>query len=404
MYARRKKKVWLFVVGVIVLGITLISYLVVMGTGLLEGPAVTALIEVAMHDDVLVFSENTHNLPQEYQVFKATQAQLLKSPFVLMAALRKPEIAALEMVKRESADPVAWLQDNLKVSFPGDSAIMEVSLTDRNTAEAAKLVNAVVEAYMSEVVECDRSMLHRRLADLDNVLARKEREIRKRRTTMKRLADELGTGDKGTLSLKMQLALQQLNVYRSQLTRMQVDLRQLRAERTALQANLARITESSTSGSKPDAPDQPTSPAPPVAEELSKLSEQLSRIITKLADTEVSQELQDDLKKIRQRVDNLRRQQSGAERIAELKERIAELTVKIAVLTEEIKSLRETVANHQKQFERIGRSTVELDMMHAELENLEAVRKQIATKRETLEVETNARPRIRLRQKAEAMQ
>ena len=74
----------------------------------------------------------------------------------------------------------------------------------------------------------------------------------------------------------------------------------------------------------------------------------------------------------------------------------------IAVLTEEIKSLRETVANHEEQFERIGRSTVELDMMQGELENLEAVRKKIATKREMLEVEANARPRIRPRQRAEA--
>ena len=54
MNTHRKGKVWVFVVGVMVLGLILAGYLVVTETGLLEGRAATALIEVGMRDDVLV--------------------------------------------------------------------------------------------------------------------------------------------------------------------------------------------------------------------------------------------------------------------------------------------------------------------------------------------------------------
>ncbi len=41
------------------------------------------------------------------------------------------------------------------MSFPGDAEIMEVSLTADDPAEAATLVQAVVDAYLREVVNTD---------------------------------------------------------------------------------------------------------------------------------------------------------------------------------------------------------------------------------------------------------
>ena len=44
----------------------------------------------------------------EYEAYRKTQVQLIKSPFVLTAALRRPSISDLGML-RDEIDPVSWL-------------------------------------------------------------------------------------------------------------------------------------------------------------------------------------------------------------------------------------------------------------------------------------------------------
>ncbi len=370
----------------------------------------TALIEVSMRDDVLVFPERSYSAQQEYQVFKETQAQLLKSPFVLMAALRKPEIIALSIVEREKADPIIWLQDELHVSFPGESAIMRVSLSDNDPKEVAKIVQAIVDAYISEIVENDRSMKHRKLADLGNVLARKEQEIRKRRTTLKRLADELGTSDKGTLSLKMQFALQQLNVYRNQLTQVQIELRRGNAQLKATQEAFRRLKESPAIGMELQQMKRGDSICRDLEKTLSGLMQakaQQSQMAKPGTYDPLSDRLNQQMALIQAQLTE--REQQIAYSILESKQSeleniIADLTVRVGLATDAAKDLQDQVNSQEEQFEKIGRSTVELDMMQLELENFEATRKTIAAKREALEVEANSRPRIRARQSPEVPQ
>ena len=63
----------------------------------------------------------------EYELFKNTQMQYINSPFVLAAALHKPEgnpISSLPIIRKQD-DPVAWLQRHLFVSSPGHSEIIK---------------------------------------------------------------------------------------------------------------------------------------------------------------------------------------------------------------------------------------------------------------------------------------
>lgn len=311
----------------------------------------TAMVEVGMRQECIfpIGKEARNAFMEEYRVLKNTQLQLIKRRVVLEAALRQPEIAALEIVRREADDTVVWLQERLQASYPADGAIMEVSLKMPNSAEAAKLLNAVVDAYVHDYVETERAMKHKELADLDAILARKEQEIRKRRMILKRVAEEMGSSPPETLGAKLQLALRALEQQRQQLNRSQADLQRLAMERKMLQADLAKIQKGGDSSSKPDAPDT----AAPPTESASKL-----------------------------------------------KERISGLTEKITALTKDVESQTKAMARSEKQFTKIGRSTVELDMMHAELEDLEAVRKRIVARRQALEVELNARPRVRVLQPA----
>jgi hypothetical protein len=89
--------------------------------------------------------------PVEFGTFKRTQAQLVKSGMVIRATLRDPAIMPLKIVKAKE-DPVEWLTGKLTVDFPEDGEIMRIGLRGENPIGAVKLVDAVVNKYMSEIV------------------------------------------------------------------------------------------------------------------------------------------------------------------------------------------------------------------------------------------------------------
>ena len=79
--------------------------------------------------------------------FLETQVQLLTSPLVLGRALADPEIRDLAWVQR-AADPQTPLRDALRVRIPPQTNLILVSMTRPHREEAARLVNAVVHAYL----------------------------------------------------------------------------------------------------------------------------------------------------------------------------------------------------------------------------------------------------------------
>lgn len=119
----------------------------------------------------------------DYDAYRKTQVQLIKSPFVLAAALRRPGISKLEAV-REKDDQVGWLQDRIRGAAPADSEVVQIRMRGADPHEVQQLVNAVAHAYLSEVVNKDRDD---RLARHD-VLERKYKELLTELRT--RLAEE----------------------------------------------------------------------------------------------------------------------------------------------------------------------------------------------------------------------
>ena len=308
-------------------------------------PAATSLIQISMRPDTLVYNSNAQANLEEFKIFKNTQAQLIKTPFVLTAALRKPEIASLSIVRQEEVNPVAWLQQNLEVSFPGDGEIMKISLSASNHREAVKLLRAVVDAYLSEVVETERNVMTQKLAALEEVLASKEREIRQRRITLKTLAEQLGTVDQEILKIQSQLAIQQLALYQKELFRVNSELRKLKMEREVTRAALKRHD-------KRNAP--------------------------KASNSSISG--------VRQAI---------------LRDQIADADVRIAITSDNAVELKKEVDSLKEEFQRIGLSSVEVEMMRKNLHNLEEVVRDIAKERQAFEIEIKSRPRIRLLQRAE---
>ena len=121
-----------------------------------------ALLRVRMSRLELLDNRTHLSSEREYGTYKQTQAALMASPYVLNAAIRSPEIQALGIISAED-HPVAYLEDELRVEFPGDSEILRVSLAAENDKEAIKVVDAVVRAYTEEIAQSERTDVTKRL-------------------------------------------------------------------------------------------------------------------------------------------------------------------------------------------------------------------------------------------------
>ena len=204
----------------------------------------TTYLRVAMQEKPIAFPVEGQAVDRDrFEIYKSTQQQLVMSRFVLMAALRRPEVAKLPSVQeaQKNGDAVNWLMSRLSVSFPGKAEIMEVSVRGNDPQEATILDRAVVDAYMKEVVESERDQKRGRLNELDRAFVEKETEIRHKREDLKQLAETLGTSDTETVSMKQKLALEVLGIYRQELAKSQFELRRLRGEYAAQQSLLNSI-------------------------------------------------------------------------------------------------------------------------------------------------------------------
>ena len=99
-----------------------------------------------------IYSQEVHGNPQMQEVkpYLQTQVSLIKSTAVLDAALANPAISNLPMVA-QSKDPKAELKREMIVAIVGDNTyLIQVALGSRDPAEAAAIVNAVVDAYIEQ--------------------------------------------------------------------------------------------------------------------------------------------------------------------------------------------------------------------------------------------------------------
>lgn len=152
------------------------------------------LIRVSRLQDTVLEKNNVTFMGLDYEVYKQTQAALVTSPYVLNAAIRTPGIQQTAMVSQE-ANPIGWLEDELNISYPGDSEILRIGIRGENEKDITKIVDAVMTAYLEEIAHSERTD---KTSQLD-MLRREEREymrlIKEKSDVVYKLADELGTAD-----------------------------------------------------------------------------------------------------------------------------------------------------------------------------------------------------------------
>jgi hypothetical protein len=127
----------------------------------------------------------------KFEIYRQSQARMLKAPFVLQMALRKPEIATVGLLK-DQANPLEWLEQNIVVDFPA-TEFMRISMKSGQKEDAAKIVNAVVDAFLEEVSGMEIVHHQKRQRALEKALEEMNTSIKSKMAKFRRLAEELGT-------------------------------------------------------------------------------------------------------------------------------------------------------------------------------------------------------------------
>jgi len=404
IYLHALRRHWLLATGLALLCAGLIGPAVWFSLG----PKYTAesYLRVAAQEQHLVFRTAEHVGRSRFDIYKGTQQQLVKSRFVLTAALRDPKVANLRCVKRQK-DQIAYLGRKVKVNFPGDAEIMEVSLREDDPHEAATLVNAVVEAYLNEVVNVELNQRKKRRDQLDRVYSEKDSEVREQRAKFKRLANDVGSGDSKALALKQEIALQQFGAYRTELVRHQLEVRRGYGELKAKQALLENINENEVSQYELDTYVKVDPIAQQMLAELAwrRSDMNYNAMIAVPGTTSALAERQQRELLLSQQQFEIRaeelRQELRSQKRAAFEQDIKRLKTDIAIAEEQVAMLQEDVERQRQEAEKFGESSIDMEMMRAEIDHLDHVLNGIAEEREKLKVELRSSSRITPLQPAE---
>ncbi len=167
-------------------------------------------------DEILrdAYSKRTVH-PQDFEIEKQTQAALLKSPFVIHAALREPGISQLPLVRDnrwfgKRKNEVAWLERELKVEYAEGSEILRMSMTEERPEELKKLLNAVTDAFMVEIVQAEAADRMVKLQKLRDSYREEMKDINRRLKKVSELAKTFGSTRSESVKLQLDMGFRQL--------------------------------------------------------------------------------------------------------------------------------------------------------------------------------------------------
>lgn len=137
----------------------------------------TAMLRVYM-DEQKIYAGEGGGGRSEFSVYVKSQGTLLRSRNVLAAAIRKPEVNNLPVL-RSQVDPIAWLEEQIKIDAPEGSEIIRVSFACEDATAGAAIVNAVVEAYETEVIGKELERRNARLINLEKLIGKTQTLVKK---------------------------------------------------------------------------------------------------------------------------------------------------------------------------------------------------------------------------------
>jgi capsular exopolysaccharide synthesis family protein len=352
------------------------------------------------------------NPRDDFATYQRTQAALVRQPFVLNAALRNPRVSELSLVQKHS-DPIEWLETALTVDFAQSPELMRINLTSEKPQELIILLNAIVNAYLEEVVSDDQRDKLDRLSKLKDISSKYEESLRLKRQQYKHLAQAAGATNSFGAIIQQQFQQERLATKFHDLMAVQRELLHLRLQinadlaRKKADANFVAISEFEVN--KVLTQDKTLAAYEADIEQLEAGREAAAAAYQRgLKDPRIRQRYDDKIEALKQaRARHTEKQRQSI--IANLRENRAILAheaiqreqERIALLQEAEGILRAEITKPKEELNKAIGLAVEVESAHDDAEKLDEVARQLRQLVEGYQVDLLAQQRVRKRQAGE---
>jgi capsular exopolysaccharide synthesis family protein len=363
-----------------------------------------AQLYVASDQPRVLFTTNESR--SDAGAFRQTQIALLKSRLVLNAALRQAKIGELPLVRHQE-DPVAWLEKELKATSGASPELLSVALNGDQPQQLKLLVDAVIGAYMQEIVNKEQIKRQARLDHLKTIAGQYDEQLRRKRRTMRELVENVGSSDKQAIAMKQLFAVEQYHLTEKELLQVRSELRKLHTE-AAGQGPDGFAFEPA-----PEALNASLEKDPVIARYQAarvRLEEELSEARRKLVKSDNHPAVQRYVKDIAttDRLLDKRREELRPRIEAQLRERARlDYAAQGALVQKRIeycqrleKQLSEDVKRLEDEAKLLNKTSFDAEALKTEIAQAEDVSRKVTEEAEKLTVELQAEPRVRLLEEA----
>ncbi|MDR3623142.1 MAG: polysaccharide biosynthesis tyrosine autokinase [Paludisphaera borealis] len=349
-----------------------------------------------------------------FRTYQETQVILVKSRKVLEAALNPPAIASLPTV-RKLLDPIDWLSGVLMVDFPRGSEILSISMTAScPPLDLSALVNAIADSYLTEIVDKERLARVERLERLKELFADYQKDLTEKRLKFKEMAGSIGTSDKQAAAVRQQMMVEHLGLARQELLKLKSDVRKSQARLNVL-ASKPELEPTSNQ----TVPALETLSTAEVDPQVMELRSRLAELRRKYASVKrISRQgnvdpsilaIQREIKLVVGELEGRRQElraaaaelnHDRADPVAIPDARLEEVKEYLEILHEQEKSLIDEIASLESQMSSLNVKSMDFHWLEDEITVASDTAKMVGVEVQSMTVEMQAPPRIRLIEKA----
>jgi capsular exopolysaccharide synthesis family protein len=203
-----------------------------------------ANVRVMAHASQLLFP--TKELHADFNTYRNTQVELIKTDQVLIAALEKEGIYGLATIK-EQEDPIEWLSEELDVAFKPNSELLRIGLSGSRPKDLAMIVNAVLDAYRELIVEQETKSREERTTKLQDLDKGYKARLTEGRKKLDNKIKDVGTDNNEVMATKATNDAMELARVKAELTGIQIRINKAKAERQVREEEMKRLVATAES-------------------------------------------------------------------------------------------------------------------------------------------------------------
>jgi capsular exopolysaccharide synthesis family protein len=363
----------------------------------------TAQTMLQVNAEQPIILASTHANREDFSSFQRNQIALVKTRSVLNAALRTKTVSSLPLVK-EQAEPLEWLEKNILADFPAP-LIFRISMRGDDPKQLTPIVEAVRKAYMEEIVFKEKLQEQYRLNKLTELVSQYQETLRTKQGSLKLLQKSVGAATSEVTAKQLEFKQNRIRALEAQLLSRQNMLRDFQMKLLALKAIQDKASDYEVPAETVEAQIAKDKLVEAYKRDISILEGRLNSYKDSFQEPEKNQGYQSTLgrlegmkKAFAAHVAKLRqdftKEQQASSREKAAKE-LKSMEVQVAWLTSMEKQLNADRDKELQSFKSQSDNAVETKWLEKEITEQEGITAKLADRKNTLELEMFAPPRIR---------